>query len=68
MLKNDIKKDLDELVENGHWVKADLMSRMNLPAQYYSKITGRTNVNKKLIELLDIMGYDVEIRFVRKKR
>jgi cell division FtsZ-interacting protein ZapD len=69
MLRNqDLNKEIEDLIESGHWVKTDLLNRMGLKKQYYRTMMNRPHVDQKIVEMLDIMGYDVEVKFVRKKR
>ncbi len=68
MLRTDVDKELENLIESGHWTKMELMARMGLPRQYYHRIVGRQHVDQKIIDLAEIMGYDVEVKFVRKRR
>lgn len=64
----DLKSEIKQIMKADHWTQDAVANRMGIPQSYIHKIFNRDNVDKRLIEMMDIMGYDVEVRFVRKRR
>lgn len=68
MIRNDINAEVEELIKSGHWTRTDITSRMGVTRQYYNKIMNRPHLDQKFVDMLDVMGYDIEVKFVRKRR
>lgn len=69
MLRNEnLRDEIREIMKNDHWTHDALANRMSVPQTYISTILRRDHVDSKMVEMMDVMGYDVEIRFVRKGR
>lgn len=69
MLKNeDLNAEIWQIIHDQHWVNTDLAERMGMPDTNFYRILKRDHVDKKIIELMEILGYDVEVKFVRKRR
>ena len=70
MIRNEnLRDEIRDIMKEAHWTHDALATRMGIPQSYISKILNyKEKVYGKLVEMMDIMGYDVEVRFVRKKR
>lgn len=67
-LRNEnLKAEIQAILKEDHWTHDAIATRMGIPQSYVSRILNRS-VDKRLIEMMDVIGYDIEVRFVRKKR
>lgn len=68
MLRNeDLKAEIQKILKDDHWTHDAVATRMGVAQPEISRILNR-GVDKRLVEMMDTIGYDVEVRFVRKKR
>lgn len=68
MLRNqDIPGEIWELMEKGHWTKTEIARRIGITDTHINRTVNRPHVDQKLIDICEVMGYDVELKFVRKK-
>lgn len=70
MIRNEnLRDEIRAIMKNDHWTHDALATRLGVPQPYISKILNYDEkVYGKLVQMMDIMGYDIEIRFVRKGR
>ena len=70
MIRNEnLRDEIRAIMKNDHWTHDALATRLGVPQPYISKILNyKEKVYGKLVDMMDIMGYDIEIRFVRKGR
>ena len=67
MLKTDIKLEVRKLCLDEKISLSDLAERQGTSKQYASRLLGKdTLVNKMLIDLVEELGYDMEIKFVKR--
>lgn len=68
-LKNkDLNAEVWDIIHQQHWVIMDLAERLGMPDTNFYRILKREHVSQKLIDLMEVLGYDVEVKFIRKKR
>lgn len=70
MIRNEnLRDEIRTIMKNDHWTHDALATRMGVPQPYISKIlNNKDKVYGRLVEMMDVMGYDIEVRFVRKGR
>jgi hypothetical protein len=67
MLKNeDLDKEIWGIIQAQHWVITDLASRIGISSTNFYRLLRRPHIDAKMVEMLEVMGYDVEVRFVRR--
>ena len=67
-LKNeDIPGEVLELMAAGKWTQTEVSRRMGIRDTHFKRTLLRPHIDKKLIDMLDAIGYDIEVKFVRKK-
>ena len=67
-LKNaDLAKEIWDLMELGHWTKTEIARRIGITDTHMNRTVNRPHVDQKMIDIMEVMGYDVEVRFVRKR-
>lgn len=68
MLKNEnLGDEIRAIIAEQHWKMADLANRVGMHRPNLYRTIDQKAVNDSLIDLMEALGYDVEIRFVRKK-
>lgn len=67
-LRNEnLKDEIRQILKEDHWTHDAVATRMGIAQPEISRILNR-GVDKRLVDMMDAIGYDIEIRFVRKKR
>lgn len=67
MLKTDIQKEVKKLVIDEGITLSDLAIASGTSKQYVSRMLGKGNIVLPMFEkLLDVAGYDIEIKFVKR--
>lgn len=68
-LKNeDLNAEVWDIIRKQHWVVMDLAERLGMPDTNFYRILKRDQVSHNLIDIMEVLGYDVEVKFIRKKR
>lgn len=69
MLKNeDLNAEIWEIIKAQHWSVPDLANRMEIARPNVYRTIEQKHISDNLVKLMDILGYDVEVKFVRKKK
>lgn len=69
MLKNeDLNQEVWDIIHDQHWVNTDLSSRLGMSDTNFYRILKREHIDQKLIDIMEVLGYDVEVKFIRKRR
>lgn len=67
MLKTNVQNEVKKLCIDEGMTLTELADKIDTSKQYMSRMLGKaTLVNAKLIEAMDAIGYDVEIKFVKR--
>lgn len=67
MLKTNVQNEVKKLCIDEGMTLTELADKIDTSKQYMSRMLGKgTLVNAKLIEALEAIGYDVEIKFVKR--
>ena len=67
MIKTDIQKEMKKLCIDEGTTLTELAENIGTSKQYMSRMLGKgTLVNAKLVEALEALGYDIEIKFVKR--
>lgn len=69
MLKNEnLSEEIWQIIRDQHWSVPDLANRMEIARPNVYRTVDQKHVSDALVKLMDILGYDVEVKFVRKKK
>ena len=63
----DLNNEVWDIIKAQHWNLADLSDRLGIPQSNFYRILKREQIQSAFINLLDVLGYDVEVKFVRKR-
>jgi transcriptional regulator with XRE-family HTH domain len=67
MIKTDIQKEMKKLCIDEGTTLTEVAEKIDTSKQYMSRVLGKgTLVNAKLVEALEALGYDIEIKFVKR--
>ncbi len=68
MLQNNIEMDLKMRVIEGSTTQTELAEKLGVSIAYVNRITkGREHiVNKTFVRIMDELGYDIELTYVKK--
>lgn len=67
MIKTDIQKEIKKLCIDEGTTLTEVAENIGTSKQYMSRMLGKgTLVNAKLVEALEALGYDIDIRFVKR--
>lgn len=68
MLLNDTEKDLRHILVDTEVSIKEAAERAGLPRSYVHKVMERSTVDQKFVDILDGIGYDVKILYVKKEK
>lgn len=63
----DLNQEIWDLMKSGNWKKTEISRRIGITDTHLNRTVNRPHVDQKLIDIMDVMGYDVEVKFVRKR-
>lgn len=63
----DLAQEVWDLMAAGHWTKTEVARRVGITDTHINRTVNRPHVDQKLIDIMDVLGYDVEVRFLRKR-
>lgn len=67
MLKTNVQNEVKKICIDEGLSLTELAGKIDTSKQYMSRMLGKnTLVNAKLIEALESIGYDIEIKFVKR--
>lgn len=67
MLKTNIQNEVKKLCIDEGMTLTELATKIDTSKQYMSRMLGKgTIINAKLVEAMEAIGYDVEIKFVKR--
>lgn len=67
MLKTNIQNEVKKLCIDEGMTLTELAAKIDTSKQYMSRMLGKgTIINAKLVEAMEAIGYDVEIKFVKR--
>ncbi len=67
MIKTDIQKEMKKLCIDEGTTLTEVAEKIDTSKQYLSRMLGKgTLVNAKLVEAMEALGYDIEIKFVKR--
>ena len=67
MIKTDIQKEVKKLCIDESTSLTELAENCDTSKQYVSRLLGKTGlVNPMLVKLVETLGYDIEINFVKR--
>lgn len=67
MLKTNIQNEVKKLCIDEGTTLTELAAKIDTSKQYMSRMLGKgTIINAKLVEAMEAIGYDVEIKFVKR--
>ena len=67
MIKTDIQKEIKKLCIDEGTTLTEVAESIGTSKQYMSRMLGKgTLVNAKLVEALEALGYDIDIKFVKR--
>ena len=68
MLKSDVKKDIRKLLIDEDMTQAEMAVKAGTSAQYANRLLNSKDVvNGMFVKLVEAMGYDIEIRYVKRE-
>ena len=70
MLKNNIKIDVKAKCKEECLTQVQLAEKVGTTAPYINRVIRNSNsvVNKTFINMLEQLGYDIEIKYIKKKQ
>ena len=70
MVKNDFDIDVKVKCLEGRVTQAQLAEMVGTSAQYISRLINKKDgiVNKVFVEMLEKLGYDIQITYVKKEK
>ena len=69
MIKNNIEVDVKvKCIENG-MTQAQLAEKIETPGQYVNRIIKKKDgvVNKTFVQMLEALGYDIELTYIKRE-
>ena len=69
MVKNNIEIDVKGKCLEEHKTQADIAKIVGTPASYVNKLIRRDEgvVNNTFVKMLEALGYDIELHYVKKE-
>lgn len=69
MVKNNIEIDVKVKCLEEHKTQADIAKIVGTPASYVNKLIRRDEgvVNNTFVKILEALGYDIELHYVKKE-
>lgn len=67
MLINDTTKDFKMLCIQNDVTQKSVAEKANISVNYLSQIIAREHVDRKFVDLLEALGYDVRIEYVKRQ-
>ncbi len=69
MVKNNIEIDVKVKCLEEHKTQADIAKIVGTPASYVSKLIRRDEgvVNNTFVKMLEALGYDIELHYVKRE-
>lgn len=69
MVKNNIEIDVKVKCLEEHKTQADIAKIIGTPASYVNKLIRRDEgvVNNTFVKMLEALGYDIELHYVKKE-
>ena len=68
MLKSDVKKDIRKLLIDEDMTQAEMAVKAGTSPQYANRLLNSGDiVNGMFVRLVEAMGYDIEIRYVKRE-
>ena len=69
MVKNNIEIDVKVKCLEEHKTQADIAKIVGTPASYVNKLIRRDEgvVNNTFVKMLEALGYDIELHYVKRK-
>ena len=69
MVKNNIEIDVKVKCLEEHKTQADIAKLVGTPASYVNKLIRRDEgvVNNTFVKMLEALGYDIELHYVKKE-
>lgn len=68
-LKNEnLNGEIWAIIHQRHWVIMKLAERLGMPDTNFYRILKREHVSSKLIEIMEVLCYDVEDKFIPRKK
>jgi len=66
MVITDMKKEANKLFIEEGVTKVSLAEKMGVPQQYISKYLDHCDIPKKFVEMVEALGYDIEVKYVKR--
>lgn len=67
MIKTNLQNEVKKLCIDENTTLTELADRADTTKQYVSRLLGNDNlVNKMFIRLVEELGYDIEVRFIKR--
>ena len=69
MVKNNIELDIKVKCVEEHMTQADIAKKVETPASYVNKRIRRDEgvVNNTYVKMLEALGYDIELHYVKRE-
>lgn len=67
MVINDFKNDIQRIMKMEEITQSELATKLNTTQQSISKAMTRRQMNDLFVSMLDAMGYDVKITYVKRE-
>ena len=68
MLRNeDLNAEVRKIIADQHWSIEALADRMGIYGSNVHRLLKQQHIQENFIKLLDALGYDIEVKFVRKR-
>ena len=69
MVKNNIELDIKVKCVEEHMTQADIAKKVETPASYVNKLIRREEgvVNNTYVKMLEALGYDIELHYVKRE-
>lgn len=67
MLLNDTTKDFKMLCIQNDVTQKSVAEKAGISVNYLSQIIAREHVDRKFVDLLEALGYDVRIEYVKRQ-
>lgn len=66
MVLNDFRKDADHLFIDEGVTKTSIAEAMGVPKQSINAYMEYASINKKYVELIEALGYDIKVEYVKR--